>query len=1290
MIAAAILGGASCGKHEKLMSADSGPPLPMDACLDNDGDGYPGTGHCSGVSNLDCNDDDPAIHPQASEVCNGVDDNCDGNVDEGLPVAVYYLDHDGDGVGGSVPAGMGCGRPPQGAVTATGDCNDDDPHIHPGAAEICNGVDDDCDGTIDNGLPFQNFYPDADGDGFGDASATGERSCLTTVPGKVPNNSDCNDHDATVHPGAMEICNRRDDNCDGQIDNGITYLSYYPDLDGDGYGAAGSSPEMSCGPVAGKVTNAADCDDMNPSIKPGAPEICNGLDDNCNGQVDEGLTFRDYYPDADGDGYGANVMPVSSCQPLPGKVVTTGDCNDNNAMVHPGATETCNGIDDDCVGGIDNGLTFSSYYTDADGDGYGAGTAVMACAPISGRVTNNGDCNDSNPAVHPGATEICNGIDDDCVGGIDNGLTFSNYYPDADGDTYGNKFASPQSACAPVPGKVTNNLDCDDALFAVKPGAAEVCNGRDDNCNGMVDEGLTFSNYWPDLDSDGFGSASAMAQSACAPVAGKVTNNTDCNDSNASVHPGAIEVCNGVDDNCDGLIDNNTMTVAYYIDSDGDGYGAGANAVMSCSPIAGRAPNNSDCDDTRASVHPNATEVCNGLDDNCNGQVDEGLTFLSYWPDGDGDGFGSAAALAQSACAPVSGKVTNNLDCNDANAAVKPGAIEVCNQVDDNCNGQVDDGLPTMNTYADGDGDGYGAGAAVMSCGLFGGRVTNDSDCNDANAAVKPGATEVCNGVDDNCVNGIDEGDPGGGAACSTGQVGVCASGTRHCLGGTVQCVRNVAPMAEVCNGLDDNCNGATDETFTDLGTACTVGVGECANSGTMVCKSDGTATQCSVSAKSPTAPACDGKDNDCDGLIDEPYLSATFNVATPAAWADVEVTPYYYSGSGCAGGVNGTGTDALLGGGMVMSGGVDGIYFQKLDLSGAPTGPVITIQSSFRYVDVAIAQAGDGFLVAGLYDTGSDGTGNELDLYYLDSSGATRSFSWSLFNTGNTLDSLRVVRGNAKRVMLIWREAGVGLRYRRVDPSPTAITQVGGATLDSTTPPISLVANTSVLKGVGADSAISDWAATQSCAAASALQQVAVAYRVSSAVMKYFTVNEDGSSKSADTNIRDVSGTSGRSVLDPDVAFFRDQSSNQWFITYVMQDSTAPALADLEVWLSNNPMYDWAWLDFAYDNGVNSISRPRGSVTASHLFVSAVRYVADVSGLKRQIMTRQFDYAGNRDPIDDTVEIPVTSGACSGDPPCRPGNKDGVTSWAVFGKIYYSASGASPTGVFASTLTCD
>lgn len=160
---------------------------------------------------------------------------------------------------------------------------------------------------------------------------------------------------------------------------------------------------------------------LNVTITAVSPEVCNGLDDDCNGLVDDGLTYSTYYTDDDNDGYGAGPGVSLCSNPGPGFATTPGDCDDNNAAINPGAAEQCNGIDDDCDGQIDEGLTGQTYYTDADGDGYGDenATGISSCVPIPGSATNNDDCNDNNIAINPGATEICNGIDDDCDGQVD-------------------------------------------------------------------------------------------------------------------------------------------------------------------------------------------------------------------------------------------------------------------------------------------------------------------------------------------------------------------------------------------------------------------------------------------------------------------------------------------------------------------------------------------------------------------------------------------------------------------------------------------------------------------------------------------------------------------------------------------------------------------------------------------------------------------------------------------------------------------------------------------------------
>jgi Putative metal-binding motif/Secretion system C-terminal sorting domain len=159
-------------------------------------------------------------------------------------------------------------------------------------------------------------------------------------------------------------------------------------------------------------------------------------------------------------------------------------------------TEICNGLDEDCDGVADDGLTFLNYYVDTDGDTYGAGTATNACAAIAGSVTNNFDCAPTNAAAFPGANEVCNGLDENCNSQADEGLTTLEYYPDTDSDGYGfagPMFGSSVYSCAPVPGHVTNNLDCNNSNSSIHPNATEVCNGIDDDCDNTPDEGIAIT-----------------------------------------------------------------------------------------------------------------------------------------------------------------------------------------------------------------------------------------------------------------------------------------------------------------------------------------------------------------------------------------------------------------------------------------------------------------------------------------------------------------------------------------------------------------------------------------------------------------------------------------------------------------------------------------------------------------------------------------------------------------------------------------------------------------------------
>ena len=231
------------------------------------------------------------------------------------------------------------------------------------------------------------------------------------------------------------MCNGVDDDCDGQRDEEVGPF-YFRDEDGDGYGNKGSSLQA-CSAPAGYVTNADDCNDANKSVNPLATETCDGQDEDCDGQPDDGLFFT-LYADADGDTYGDRSVTLMACTDMKGYSRWNTDCNDRDPLVSPNATETCNGIDDNCNGTVDENLT-QAFFRDGDGDGHGdPNTTVQACPGSRNVSTIGNDCDDGNPFRAPSLMEHCDGLDNDCDGQVDDNITCTQAAWSAPNDAGGN------------------------------------------------------------------------------------------------------------------------------------------------------------------------------------------------------------------------------------------------------------------------------------------------------------------------------------------------------------------------------------------------------------------------------------------------------------------------------------------------------------------------------------------------------------------------------------------------------------------------------------------------------------------------------------------------------------------------------------------------------------------------------------------------------------------------------------------------------------------------------------
>ncbi|MCO4760465.1 MAG: putative metal-binding motif-containing protein [Myxococcales bacterium] len=270
--------------------------------------------------------------------------------------------------------------------------------------EVCDGEDNDCDGKTDeeDAVGCKVYFPDNDGDGAG--TGAGQCMCNNPGPGFAATGGDCNDIAKTINPGAKEVCNDIDDNCNSATDEpGASGCSvFYKDKDGDTFGdpddAACVCPSKK---PADLISQAGDCDDNNPKVKPGATEKCNQIDDNCNAKTDEEDSegCKLYYIDIDKDTYGPSDKSKCLCGPDALHTADKpGDCDDNNPKIKPTQLEICNNVDDDCNSTTDDGDAAKSCPKVAGVDSAcNAGKCTIATCPkgyfdVDGQYTNGCEC----------------------------------------------------------------------------------------------------------------------------------------------------------------------------------------------------------------------------------------------------------------------------------------------------------------------------------------------------------------------------------------------------------------------------------------------------------------------------------------------------------------------------------------------------------------------------------------------------------------------------------------------------------------------------------------------------------------------------------------------------------------------------------------------------------------------------------------------------------------------------------------------------------------------------------